>query len=78
MKSLIAVLAVLSIFALSSPVTADVGIDTKKTKQPAVNFTWGDGTCSAKSGKANTKEAKGQNINDAVKSKTKKACDYIK
>ncbi len=77
MKRLIAVLAVLSIFALSAPVTADEGIDTKKTKQPAINYTWGSGTNSTKQS-ANIKAVRGQNVKKAGKSCTKKPCDYIK
>lgn len=78
MKRLIAVLAVLSIFALSAPVAADEGIDTKKTKQPTVNFTWGDGTCSTTDKKTNVKAVKGKNIKKEGKSCTKKPSDYIK
>ena len=78
MKRLTVVLAVLSVFALSAPVVADVGVDTKKTNQPTVNFTWGDKTCPASATKADVKAAKGQNIKKAAKGENKKPCDYIK
>ncbi len=77
MKRLIAILAVLPLFALSAPVAADEGIDTKKTKPPTINYTWGSGTNSTKQS-ANIKAVKGQNIKKAGKSCTKKPSDYIK
>lgn len=76
MKRLISVLAVLSLFALSAPAGADEGIDTKKTKQPTINYTWGSGTNSTKQS-ANIKAVKGQSIKKAAKG-GKKPSDYIK
>lgn len=78
MKRLIAVLAVLSIFALSAPVAADVGVDTKKTKQPAVNFTWGRGKCLTPDGKICEKPEKCKNIKKAKEACVKNPDDYIK
>jgi len=78
MKRLIAVLAVLSIFALSAPVAADEGIDIKKTNQPAVNFTWGRGKCSTLDGKTYEKPEKCKNIKKAKEGCTKNPDDYIK
>ena len=77
MKRLISVLAVLSLFALSAPAVADVGIDTKKTNQPTINWTWGSGKSSTSTTKTNVKAVKGQNIKNAGKG-SKKPSDYIK
>jgi hypothetical protein len=78
MKRLIAVLAVLSIFALSAPVSADEGIDAKKTNQPAVNFTWDGGKCSTSEDKTDEKPEKRENIKKAKKDCVKNPDDYIK
>lgn len=78
MKRLTAILTVLSLFALSAPVAADEGIDTKKPNQPTINWTWGDGTSSTSTAKTNIKAVKGKNIKKATKECTKKPCDYIK
>jgi hypothetical protein len=78
MKRLIAVLAVLSIFALSAPVSADEGFDAKKDKQPAVNFTWGGGTCSTSDDKTGEKPKERKNIKKAKEDCVKNPGDYIK
>lgn len=78
MKRLIAVLAVLSIFALFAPVKADEGVDAEKANQPAVNFTWGRGKCLTRDGKICTKPEKCKNIKKAKEDCVKNPDDYIK
>lgn len=79
MKRLTVVLAILPFLAsVAVMAAADEGIDTGKNSRPGINWTWGYGKNSTLPAKSGIKAPKGGNIKKAMKSCTKKPCDYIK